>query len=396
MDRNDICPLPWTSIQIHPSGGVKACCIQKDFYESKNVFDAINSKTAFKIRNDFQNGVFPVGCNTCFEKEKRGARSVRSIFLKDPKVNPFDSNKTSLSLEDITYLDIALSNKCNLRCRFCGPNNSSRWIEDIPQLIGNNIALFPNDSDLNFTQSTFNLSNLFESILKMNNLRTIEVKGGEPFIQSEFIDLLEFLVSNNLAKNLELSVVTNGTIVSEKILKLLTNFSNLNIGFSIEATGAAYQYIRGEKYLLENDILNNWKKIVEKTNVNKIREMRVLTNVSILNSYDLKNLEFQLKEKFNLTEKNWAINLLVGPRCLSIYSLPKALRHDLFSELNSGYTKKISNWFKEEPETSYYKEFGLREFVDSMSKLDHMRGISGGLQSAIPNLYDSILPYISR
>ena len=80
---------------------------------------------------------------------------------------------------------------------------------------------------------------------KLSQMERIDFKGGEPLMQDGMYEVLNMLVKNGSAPNVELGYVTNGTKTPEHLKDLWPHFKKVTLNVSIEATGKLYQYIRG-------------------------------------------------------------------------------------------------------------------------------------------------------
>ena len=69
--------------------------------------------------------------------------------------------------------------------------------------------------------------------------------GGEPLLNNDHLSVLEKLNNNGMLKDVFISYNTNGTIVpSPRLIELWSNAQLVKIFFSIDATEAAFEYIR--------------------------------------------------------------------------------------------------------------------------------------------------------
>lgn len=179
-------------------------------------------------------------CRICWEKEAVGVESLRS-------------EKTYDNLNRIRVLELNLSNLCNLKCRMCGSDSSSAWIEDEIFLREKIIDDPFRPKQIEKLERAFNNKKaLFDFLnsLDLQDLEHITFFGGEPFLQPLFAEVLEYLIRSNRT-NISLRVTTNGTIVLDKHLSLLKQFERVDYRLSIEAVGSLYKYIRGgEKFSL--------------------------------------------------------------------------------------------------------------------------------------------------
>ena len=80
---------------------------QSDFYQS--------------VIHDMTDG-WAEGCKKCMKEEQRGHNSLREQM-----------NKNFSGTTDLEYIEISLSNKCNLACKMCAPTYSTLWNKLVEQ-----------------------------------------------------------------------------------------------------------------------------------------------------------------------------------------------------------------------------------------------------------------------
>lgn len=98
-----------------------------------------------------------------------------------------------------TYLRISLTERCNLRCKYCMPEDGVKLTER-PKLMTNDEILY--------------LAELFVN----EGVRKIRLTGGEPTIRK---DLVEIVGKLKEIKNLEhLGITTNGLVLTRMLLPL--------------------------------------------------------------------------------------------------------------------------------------------------------------------------------
>jgi len=167
--------------------------------------------------------------------------------IQDEKINE-DGNSQRRKINRLTkdgkfFLKIDFSNKCNLKCVMCNSQRSTAWLKDEQKLS----VLLP-DWDFNLLPPD-NMDENFWLELPISfwkNLGAIEVSGGEPLYHSQFIDFLEFLIE--YVPNMLLRIITNGTLLDDRILKILSKFSRAAILISVDGwRDDVYQYARGGK-----------------------------------------------------------------------------------------------------------------------------------------------------
>ena len=136
--------------------------------------------------------------------------------------------------EQPLHLELYPSNICNLKCRICGPYNSSRWISEAKETLGITEKVYNNLTPENM--------DLFSDWLP--NLKELNVVGGEPLLLREYKQLLDLAIEGNYSKNIALFTTTNGTIYSEELVGLLQHFKKVHLTFSIDDIGQRFEYQR--------------------------------------------------------------------------------------------------------------------------------------------------------
>jgi len=107
------------------------------------------------------------------------------------------------------YLRLSVTDRCNLRCRYCMP--------------GEGLDLSPREKILTW-EEMHRLCRIFTHL----GVDKIRITGGEPFVRRGLLHFLQQI--SGLREDLTLAVTTNGTLLSEKLLPLQSSgVSRLNI-----------------------------------------------------------------------------------------------------------------------------------------------------------------------
>ena len=114
--KSNICPLPWTSLEVGVNGGAAPCCLYKGQVPNVKVYKTDlkviqQSQYMEDLRTQFRNGEKPAGCNRCWAEEDAGKTSKRMNSLYKMKHSLKDwtpDSKTSLK-----FIDFKLGNVCN-------------------------------------------------------------------------------------------------------------------------------------------------------------------------------------------------------------------------------------------------------------------------------------------
>lgn len=81
-------------------------------------------------------------------------------------------------------------------------------------------------------------------LYKIDNVVKINFIGGEPLLIKEVRSIMEYLISRGVAKNITLSMTTNGTIVDDEWCDLAAQFKTAVIAVSLDGFANVNDYIR--------------------------------------------------------------------------------------------------------------------------------------------------------
>eukprot|EP00049_Salpingoeca_infusionum_P017887 m.354781 g.354781 ORF g.354781 m.354781 type:complete len:378 (+) comp17102_c0_seq1:111-1244(+) len=154
-------------------------------------------------------GSFRTQLRTAVNQVIRGARHVRSagrpLSTKAARCAPETAVESVASPSDMlkdkfnrthTYLRISLTERCNLRCTYCMPE------EGVP--------LTPNDQLLSRDEMS-----RIASVFINHGVDKIRLTGGEPTVYPELIPFIEDLASHSTVKSI--GITTNGLVLKKKL-----------------------------------------------------------------------------------------------------------------------------------------------------------------------------------
>lgn len=129
-------------------------------------------------------------------------------------------------LREPFFLQWHITDKCNLTCKHC---YGEYGIE--------------NDKTLS-TQECFQVIDQYSLFLKkINSPGRIHFTGGEPFLRPDFFNLVKYARK----KRLHVRVLSNGTVITEKIAQKLKNFRVQAVQVSIDGTKEIHDSFRCKK-----------------------------------------------------------------------------------------------------------------------------------------------------
>ena len=132
----------------------------------------------------------------------------------DPSSATRNPNSRRGSLTDnfsrrLTYLRLSITDRCNLRCRYCMPQSSFSWM--------------PSENILRF-EEIYEICRAFCTL----GIRKIRLTGGEPLVRRGVVDLIKRL--DSLDGLDEICITTNGTLLGDHAEELLNaGITHINI-----------------------------------------------------------------------------------------------------------------------------------------------------------------------
>lgn len=321
----NFCTMPFTSLEISPDGTCKVCCkiktdIKKTNTEYFNVLndtieDVWHSVDLQMLRKRFLKNERPTECRLCWTEEESNVKSLRQQ-TQEGKVN--------LENPKITCLSLKLSNKCNLACRICSPYLSSLWQSQFNKL---NLELTPVAMFKTIDLEKFQ-GNRLETLHRLStDLQQLLIYGGEPLINNEVIHYLEYLSNSGISKNIQLTLNTNGTVYSEKLISIFKNFKFVDLFLSIDDIGKRFEYQRWPAKWEKIDAnIQNYAKLSDNIKV------EFYPSVSVLN---ILNIEEMLEKLSSYNVPITFNNIIHDPRLLSIRNLPKECKSIVIEKINS-------------------------------------------------------------
>jgi MoaA/NifB/PqqE/SkfB family radical SAM enzyme len=248
------CRLKWSWSTLFINTGYTSSCHRASKSQIPDNFENFHN-TAEKVnaRNTMLQGKWPNGgCEYCREVEQAGGTSDRQFQNQIPNIYPpeLDSNHTLTEVVP-TILEVFFSNTCNLSCVYCNAKfSSSIQAEDAKfggAIIAKNNFVY---SDNQYKKNIPKFWNWFSQ--NSNSLQRLQILGGEPFLQREVLQLIDYLKLHP-NPNLELNFITNLNVPTEKFKEILQKLHTLqiqrkvkriDIQVSIDCWGESQEYIR--------------------------------------------------------------------------------------------------------------------------------------------------------
>jgi glutamate-1-semialdehyde 2,1-aminomutase len=231
---------------------------------------------------------------------------------------------------------------------------------------------------------------LFGELLASPNLiQKIHFTGGEPLIIPRVKDILDFLVNKGVANNIHITFNTNFTVISEELIKLLSNFRRVSMFMSIDGTEKVYEYIRYPA---------TWQLVKE--NIQRVRNYKhiELSVAPLVQVYNLLNI-VDLCIFFDNLRIDYVFNVIKGPKWLRIDLIPPHARNIACNRLRKYAENLASSHAKSKnqvlslaalvkEDTDEDNKEMLLKFMRFTNELDRSR--SQSIRESLPELFQAI------
>lgn len=438
------CPIPWLSQSIRNNGDIRLCChanpsegggILRD--ESGQPLNgatadlklARNASLLREVRRSMREGKWHEACTRCRTEEASNIRSRRTYETETWK-NTLGAEHSltgtdasgAINLADfpLRHADVRFGNLCNLKCRSCGPTDSSKWYGDHVKVHGDtfrertvtiklseeNGRYIPSPNPYSWYE---NPKFWVELEAQMPTIRQLYLVGGEPLLIEAHYDFLNKCVEGGYAKQIKLEYNSNITSIPERAWDLWKHFEMVQVGASLDGIGPVNEYIR---------FPSKWPKLFE--NLKRLDEAEgkfsvlISSTIMIYNVFHFPDMliwkaQYDFK-RVNLDPSRPLItpHPLHRPHHLNIQALPRAVKNKVVEHYKN---KKLEVAAAIERSTISDKQKALKsatqlldKYVDFMwqqdlsshweefkrytKKLDEIRGQS--LKDSIPELYEAI------
>ena len=268
------CLAKWTQVTMHLHNGTTHSCHHPEPHKvgleeiNRNPTALHNSKIKKLARKEMLNDERPSECQYCWNVEDNSSSfSDRVYKSSEPWSEPFyDEIVKSDWRSDYNpkYVEVSFSNTCNFKCAYCGPEYSSKWMEEINefgaydlsyQYNGMERMVERNTKPYRQTENNPYVEAFWEWFPELyNSLDTFRITGGEPLLSKDTWKVLDYIIETETPnKNLKLSINSNLGVNDELVDKLILKLdkiikeervSELIIFTSCEGYGKQAEYTR--------------------------------------------------------------------------------------------------------------------------------------------------------
>ena len=343
---------------------VAPCCQAESRIEPLSGFDFASSPYLQRLRHEISQGHKPNACRMCWQAESVGHKSRRQSAIEFYQV---ESGDDCVVLEGLDY---NVTWACNLACIMCGPHNSSLWANEMSMT----------KTDLSRIGKLFQKHNNFFDGIDINNLKKIHLNGGEPLLNNDQIGLLERLDSQDILGDVFISYNTNASIYpSTKLIDLWARTRLVKLFFSIDATEAAFEYIRwpADWSTVENNILTMKNELPS----NVMFGFNV--TVGAYNIFEIKKVKSWVDQNLatnregDPTDFNWQIASNFDPKWLRLDVKKTAINY-LGDDIN-GLASYIESYINYPPSNHW---------IQALDQIDVRRGTQWKQRLMIGNYYE--------
>ena len=248
------CPWPWFHQNILTDGGVNPCCVWGGSVKRYDRSDFFDGDFMSSLRQNFKDQIPHERCQKCLRNEQIKGRSHRTYGFSIAELLQIDFNSSPVLRSE----EINLSNVCNIKCRSCNQERSTKWIPDAVALGEDPVGLLNSSWELTQTQA--------------KNIKRLQFLGGEPLLhQDEIIRSLHCIKEHGDITNLIFFINSNITVsISNELLELMKMMKKVNIACSIDGVGTLNDYIRSD---------STWQLV--RDNLTIIRQLKQLSLIHI-------------------------------------------------------------------------------------------------------------------
>jgi organic radical activating enzyme len=327
------CLAKWTQVTMHLGTGMTHSCHHPSPHKiplnelKRNPSALHNTKHKKTRRKEMLEGKRPSECNYCWNVEDNSNSYSDRVFKStEPwSINDFDKIKDSYWRDDFNprYVEVSFGNTCNFACAYCGPQYSSKWVEEIEKHGGyptehnfNSIEDIKSRDQMPYKQTEHNpyieafwkwWPNLFP------DLHTFRITGGEPLLLKDTFKVLEYIQKHhNQNSKISLAINTNLGVPDKLLEKFITiakdlcennKVRELIIFTSVEGTNKQAEYTR---HGLEYDkFWSNIDKVLTELPKVTINIMATFNALSVFTYSDLIDRVFEYKKKYANGERYW-------------------------------------------------------------------------------------------
>jgi pyruvate-formate lyase-activating enzyme len=300
-------------------GAVSVTAMSYQEYQQSNILNA--------VKQSLENRDVAGYCRSCIAVENQGINSDRinnnqnwiRYLEQTNEWAEFEQsikNKHNGPMHWMLFLD----NTCQARCVMCDSAFSTAIEKEYQKLdipVGFMTKIKPQQQ-----ASTQDIQQIISDIKSSaNNIKSIQLLGGEPTLQQPCQDILQWLIDNDHSQNIMVKVNTNGISINQSWLNMAQHFKSWQWTFSVDAVGDLNTWIRYP---------TRWSSLLEniQSAINSGATVIIKTTVHALNIHFLPEL-WQWTQQQNL---HWIYHFVEDPQDISVAVLTQEQRNQLIDK----------------------------------------------------------------
>lgn len=334
------CLAKWTQVTMHLHNGTTHSCHHPEPHKvsldeiSTNPTALHNSKIKKQARKEMLENERPSECSYCWNVEDNSNSFSDRVFKSsEPWSEPFfdEISKSDWNADyNPKYVEVSFSNTCNFKCAYCGPEYSSKWMEEINDHGPYQLSTFEyngtkrmeerdskpyKNSEINpYVESFWEwFPDLYQS------MDTFRITGGEPLLSKDTWKVLDFILeSDEPNRNLKFSINSNlgvpdnlidklieklDKIISQNLVKEIIIFTSCD-GYGIQSEYTRYG-MNFEK------LFQNIDKVLAKLPTVTIVIMSTFNIFSVFSYESLIKKVYELKIKHFNPDRYWSSALIL-------------------------------------------------------------------------------------
>lgn len=250
---------PFINLSHSSDGYYQLCCVAAPLQTTefatttRTPLEFMNSEYMQTARADMINHNLSdqtrLACASCIKNEAKGMHSRRltqnykyqNAQTMDTIQKFVDNPAQELLATDLQYVNLKmLGNICNLKCIMCNANSSSKIAAEAKKHKIKHI-----DKTIKKAYNEDSKDGYFADIaIILENIDRFSLIGGEAFVHPDFDEIFEMVINSANANNIDLFIITNGTVLPQKVLDNAHRLGRLTLNFSIDGVGDKAAYIR--------------------------------------------------------------------------------------------------------------------------------------------------------
>lgn len=214
---------------------IRPCCynIDPSWGSFASIDEYWSSDTLKRIRNNLANGVRDPSCTLCWATEDKQQKSLRQVVLGGQR-----SDGDIIHTPRPSQVKLVTGSTCNLACMMCFSTVSSSyaklWSTDTSWIM----------PDTKQTVRGYDVEMETYILAHVKDIQYIEALGGEPLFNRRFLELLSRLIDIGANRQITLFIITNATLLTENIVKILRKFKKTVLAVSVDGIGPVNEYQR--------------------------------------------------------------------------------------------------------------------------------------------------------